>query len=208
MKLRPTLVALGLGIVLSASSLLANAEGDPKRGAKLAYTCLGCHGISNYKNAFPTYRVPKIGGQHREYLNAALKAYASGERSHPTMYAQAATLSDQDRADIAAYLGAQPATPAKQVVGTPPSAAAVCVACHGPDGVSPMPEYPVIAGQHADYLEQAIRDYKNGKRKNPVMAGIAAGIKDEDIPALAAFFSQQRGVCGLDVLRQHGKCQN
>lgn len=206
MKLRPTLAAIGLGIVLSASSLLANAEGDAKRGAKLAYTCLGCHGIADYKNAYPNYRVPKLGGQHASYLNAALKAYASGERSHPTMYAQAATMSDQDRADIAAYLAAQPIAPAKQVVGTPPPATQTCVACHGPDGVSPTADYPIIAGQHADYLERAMLDYKNGTRKNPIMLGIAAGIKDEDIPALAAFFGKQRGICGMDHVQQHGKC--
>ncbi|MET0985676.1 MAG: cytochrome c [Steroidobacteraceae bacterium] len=208
MKLRPTLVALGLGIVLSASAVLASAEGNAKKGADLAYTCLGCHGIPNYKNAYPNYRVPKVGGQHVSYLESALKAYASGERSHPTMYAQATSLSDQDRADIAAYLAAQPLKPAKQVVGTPPAATQVCVACHGPDGVSPTAEYPVIAGQHADYIEHTLRDYKSGKRKNPIMAGIAAGIKDEDIPALAAFFSRQDGVCGMDQVHKAGKCQD
>lgn len=208
MKLRPTLVALGLGIVLSAGSMLANAEGDAKKGATLAYTCLGCHGVPSYKNAFPNYRVPKVGGQHVAYLENALKAYASGERSHPTMYAQASSMSAQDRADIAAYLAARSLAPAKQVVGTPPAATQVCVACHGPDGVSPTAEYPVIAGQYADYLEHSLRDYKSGKRKNPIMAGIAAGIKDEDIPALAAFFSRQRGVCGLDEVHKQGKCKD
>lgn len=206
MKLRPTLVAIGLGIVLSASVTLTHAEGDAKRGASLAYTCLGCHGIPNYKNAYPTYRVPKVGGQHAKYLDAALKDYASGVRPHPTMHSQAATLTDQDRADIAAYLAAKPIAPAKQVVGTPPAATQTCVACHGPDGVSPMTEYPVIAGQYPDYLEQAMRDYKSGKRKNPIMVGIAAGIKDEDIPALAAFFGQQLGVCGMNVVHKQGQC--
>lgn len=208
MKLRPTLAALGLGIVLSSISLVASAAGDAKRGEKLAYTCLGCHGISSYRNAYPTFHVPKLGGQHPAYLESALKAYATGERSHPSMFAQASSLSDQDRADIAAYLAAQPAQPVKQVVGTPPAATQVCVACHGPDGVAPTPEYPTIAGQHADYIEHAIRDYKSGKRKNPIMGGIASGIKDEDIPALAAFFSQQQGVCGMEVVKKQGKCPN
>jgi cytochrome c553 len=206
MKLRPTLVAIGLGIVLNAGGTLAHADGDAKRGATLAYTCLGCHGIPNYKNAYPNYRVPKVGGQYAKYIDAALKEYASGARSHPTMYSQATTLSDQDRADIAAYLAGKPVAPAKQVVGTPPAAMQTCVACHGPDGVSPTTDYPVIAGQYADYIEQALRDYKSGKRKNPIMAGIAAGIKDEDIPGLAAFFSQQKGICGMDVVRKHGQC--
>ncbi len=81
----------------------AAGEGDAARGEKLAYTCLGCHGIDNYKNVYPTYSVPKLGGQHPSYLVAALKAYKSQERSHATMHAQAASYSEQDMQDIAAY---------------------------------------------------------------------------------------------------------
>ena len=72
--------------------------------------CVGCHGIPGYKTAFPdVYHVPKIAGQQPAYLVAALKAYKSGERSHPSMRGIAASLSDQDMADLAAYYG----TPAK-----------------------------------------------------------------------------------------------
>ena len=70
---------------------------------------MGCHGIPKYNNAYPTYRVPKLGGQPAAYLASALKAYRSGERPHPTMHAQAASLSDQDIADIAAFLSSAPA---------------------------------------------------------------------------------------------------
>ena len=72
-------------------------------GKALSYTCTGCHGIKNYMNAYPVYHVPKLGGQNEGYIAAALKAYRSGERSHPTMKAQAGSLSDQDIADIASY---------------------------------------------------------------------------------------------------------
>ena len=72
--------------------------------------CIGCHGIPGYKTAYPdVYHVPKIAGQQPAYLVAALKAYKSGERSHPSMRGIAASLSDQDMADLAAYYG----TPAK-----------------------------------------------------------------------------------------------
>ena len=80
-----------------------HAQGDPQRGAIRGETCLGCHGLSSYTNVYPTYRVPKLGGQHAEYISAALKGYRSGERSHPTMRAQTARLNDQDIEDIAAY---------------------------------------------------------------------------------------------------------
>lgn len=78
-------------------------QGDPDRGETIAYTCTGCHGIPFYKNIYPTYTVPKLGGQNQEYLVAALKAYRAGQRKHATMQAQASTLSDQDILDVSAY---------------------------------------------------------------------------------------------------------
>lgn len=87
---------------------VAQADGDPAAGRQKFYTCVGCHGIPNYNNAYPAYRVPKLGGQNAEYIANALKEYKSGERSHPTMHAQAMSLSDQDIADIAAYLSTAP----------------------------------------------------------------------------------------------------
>ncbi|MCL4156137.1 UNVERIFIED_CONTAM: hypothetical protein GTU68_040398 [Idotea baltica] len=80
------------------------AAGDVARGEIRGETCLGCHGVASYTNVYPTYKVPKLGGQHPEYMAAALKGYRSGERSHKTMRAQAANLSDQDIEDISAYL--------------------------------------------------------------------------------------------------------
>lgn len=82
---------------------LAPAAGDPAAGKTKAYTCTGCHGIPGYNNIYPTYKVPKIGGQNRQYLVTALKAYRDGERKHKTMTNQAAALSDQDIEDVAAY---------------------------------------------------------------------------------------------------------
>ena len=96
------LIAAGLALALLSSPVLA--KGDVKRGKQLAYTCTGCHGIVEYKNAYPSYRVPKIGGQNEQYIVAALTGYKKGERNHPTMKAQASSFSEQDIADIAAYL--------------------------------------------------------------------------------------------------------
>lgn len=97
------LLTISMLAALLTGASLANAEGDPDNGKLLAYTCTGCHGIPGYMNAYPSYHVPKIGGQNYEYLVLALKAYRAGERSHGTMNAQAAAMSDQDIEDIAAY---------------------------------------------------------------------------------------------------------
>jgi len=78
--------------------------GNPQTGRTLAYTCQGCHGVTGYKNAYPSFHVPRIGGQSAEYLTQALTEYKKGNRKHPTMQAQAQSFSDQDIADISAYL--------------------------------------------------------------------------------------------------------
>ncbi len=78
--------------------------GDPDKGRSLAYTCQGCHGVTGYKNAYPSFRVPLIGGQSAEYLNQSLLAYRAGQRKHPTMQAQSESFSEQEIADLAAFL--------------------------------------------------------------------------------------------------------
>lgn len=82
------------------AALVGNAE----TGRTLAYTCQGCHGVEGYKNAYPSFHVPRIGGQSAEYLAQALTEYKNGDRKHPTMQAQSQSFSEQDIADISAYL--------------------------------------------------------------------------------------------------------
>jgi cytochrome c553 len=80
------------------------AEGDPAHGRARAQMCEGCHGIADYRTAYPeVYPVPKIGGQQAAYIVKTLQDYRTGARKHPTMRGIAATLSDQDMADLAAY---------------------------------------------------------------------------------------------------------
>jgi cytochrome c553 len=166
--------------------------GDAQRGANLAYTCYGCHGIPDYRNAYPTYHVPKLGGQNAAYIVAALLEYRSGARPHPTMVSQATSMSDQDMRDIAAYFATEnPVKTDGRPTATAPAAAQVCVACHGNDGVGILPEYPTLSGQHRDYIEHSLHAYRRGTRKNAIMQGFAATLKDEDIRALAAYFAQQ-----------------
>ena len=72
------------------------------------------------------------------------------------------------------------------------SKAQSCAACHGPEGNKPSgPDFPIIAGQHADYLRRALLDYKSGARANPIMNGLARPLSSQDIEDLAAFFASQ-----------------
>jgi len=106
MRLFP-LAALALSLLplaAVAQDTPDSATGNAERGKQLAYTCQGCHGVTGYKNAYPNYRVPYIGGQSLVYLTNALNGYREGTRQHPTMQAQARSFSDQDIADLATFL--------------------------------------------------------------------------------------------------------
>lgn len=100
---RLLITSLAFVAMLSAANT-ASAAGDPEAGKIKGYTCTGCHGIAGYKNVYPTFSVPHIGGQSAVYVEAALKAYRTGERQHPTMNLHAESLTDEDIADIAAWL--------------------------------------------------------------------------------------------------------
>ena len=90
--------------VAAIATAPAAPTGSAERGKQLTFTCQGCHGVTGYKNAYPNYHVPRIGGQSAVYLTNALTEYKKGARKHPTMQAQAQSFSEQDIADIAAYL--------------------------------------------------------------------------------------------------------
>jgi cytochrome c553 len=178
-------------------SLGAHAAGNPADGEKKFYTCYGCHGIDNYRNAYPDYSVPMLRHQNAAYIVAALQEYRSGARPHATMHAQAASLSDQDMEDIAAYLqGAEPVKPSAAVTGKVPKQVAACVACHGETGLgveAPLtPKPAILAGQHVDYLEQALDAYRNGRRQNVVMDSMAKLLlSEEDVKIASAYFAGQ-----------------
>ena len=100
---RYDLLALGAAIAFLASGSV-RADGDPARGKARAQMCEGCHGIADYRTAYPqVYPVPKIGGQQQAYIVKSLQDYKTGVRKHPTMRGIAATLSDQEMTDLAAY---------------------------------------------------------------------------------------------------------
>jgi len=108
-----TTIAALASLALTGSALAQAPAGDASRGREKVQMCQGCHGIEGWRTAFPeVYHVPRIAGQHPAYFVKALQAYKSGERSHPSMRGIAASLSDQDMADLAAYYAAPAAATA------------------------------------------------------------------------------------------------
>ncbi|HEY2863103.1 MAG TPA: cytochrome c [Casimicrobiaceae bacterium] len=109
------LLLVAVTLALPASAFAQTPAGDAAAGSQKIEMCVGCHGIVGWRTAFPeVYKVPKIGGQHEAYIVRALQAYRAGERSHPSMKAIAATLSDKDIADLAAYYSRSPPKTASQ----------------------------------------------------------------------------------------------
>ena len=194
MKIAAAFATLCLTCALFAAP--AQAEGNANRGEDLAYTCLGCHGIEGYRNAYPSYRVPKLGGQKAAYIAVALQGYRDGTRSHPTMIAQASSMTDQDIQDLSAYFSSFPA-PAIEAGGTQTQgieAAATCVACHGQNGISLSPTWPTLAGQHEDYLVHALTQYRDGTRGDEVMTQMAVALSDAEVKLLARYYSELKGL--------------
>jgi len=177
-----SLAAVSLVTALTATlctvAQAQNAEGsaDTAAARQKVAMCIGCHGIPGYQASFPeVHKVPKISGQNAKYIAAALTAYRKGERKHPTMKGIAASMSDQDIADIAAFYEASGKDIPMPAAPTPPAPSADiqalltkgnCTACHGADLNKPIdPSYPKIAGQHADYLYVALKAYQT--ERNP-----------------------------------------
>ena len=186
------------------SSFNLYAQKSPE---ELSSTCLGCHGVVSYNNIYPTYKVPKLGNQHKDYIISALKAYRSGERSHPTMKAHAANLSDLDITKIAEYFSSFKSLKNKissedvQMIEEANS----CVGCHGMDGNSIVPTFPRIAGQYEDYSYQSLKSYKNGERNNAIMIGIAATLNDDQMKKLSKYFASQEGMQNINQGRVASK---
>ena len=192
-------IVAGTAMLLLAATLVAHpavAEGDAAAGKELGYTCLGCHGIEGYRNAYPSYRVPKLGGQKAGYIEIALKGYRAGTRKHPTMQAHASSLSDQEISDIATYLASigGDTVAAGGTQGASFDKAAACAACHGQNGISVNAAWPTLAGQHEDYLAHALNQYRDGTRGDAVMGAQAALIAEEDVARLARYFARLEGL--------------
>jgi cytochrome c553 len=187
-----------VGFCCGISGAILAAEGDREAGKAKFFTCAGCHGIEGYSNAYPTYQVPRLGGQHAEYVISALQSYASEQgRSHGSMLGNAISLTEQDMRDIASYVAAfRSLNAANPVTGDPAEGKkkaqqAGCGACHGEDGNNEPGPNPRLAGQYESYLIKALEDYQKGVRKNPIMQGIAGSLSKSEIHNLAAYYASQ-----------------
>jgi cytochrome c553 len=139
-----------------------------------------------------------ISGQNPKYIIAALTAYRSGDRKHPSMRAVAGSLTDKDIADLAAFYSAQAEAPKGSVPAPPDDAAKLltrggCTSCHGADFNKAVdPSYPKLAGQYDDYLFVALKAYKtegNPKvgRANPIMSGMAKQFSNAELRTIARY---------------------
>jgi cytochrome c553 len=176
-------------LLLLAAATACAAGGDPAAGKRKTVTCNGCHGQAGMKS------MPSLGGQHPDYFVAAMEAYQDGVRPHPTMRDVAKAFSLRDFKNFAAYYAESTAATAASSGEPAPAAAEPCAACHGSEGGDPQtPVTPRLAGQKAPYLEQALRDYREGVRKHAIMGPQAASLSDDDIAALTAYFSSRPGL--------------
>lgn len=171
----------------------AKVTGDAAAGEKRAATCASCHGA---KGISPNDTWPSLAGQHAAYLARILGAYKSGAQKDVAMTPMAQALSDADVQNLAAYYGSLscvgPASAAR--VGDAAAGKALaknCTACHGETGIASNPAWPKLAGQKPGYLVNALKAFRAGLRKDPMMAGVTRGLSDADIANLAAYYSEQ-----------------
>ena len=203
------LLALAGALSSLTLSTAAHAQ-DVAAGRQKAAMCIGCHGIVGYQASFPEiHKVPMISGQGAKYIVSALTAYKKGERKHPTMRAIAGSLTDTDMADLAAYYETLGTSMIKPVADTPAAAPSTevaalltkgaCASCHGANFSKPIdPGYPKLAGQHGDFLYQALKSYTvtgnpNYGRANAIMGGQVKQFKLEELKLLAGYISSLPG---------------
>lgn len=176
-----------LGILAAVGGLMPAAvfaEGDPAAGRKVAGMCRTCHGLDGYA-VLPI--APNIGGESASYLARQLEAFRSGEREHEVMSVIAASLSDQQIADVSAWYASHVATAVHP--GDPAEAPVDCASCHGIDGIAVIDDAPNLAGESNIYLDSQLKAFRSGRRESPIMSEIAAELDDETIRALADWYA-------------------
>lgn len=193
---------VSIGMESDEAIKLRTGDGDPSEGELKSQLCQGCHGITG--NSVETL-IPKLSGQYSYYIAKELRNYQAGVRTHQIMNAMAATVSDDDLADIAAYFASQKKMAGKPIdnpvgkqlflKGDISRGVIGCINCHGVNGKGRAPGtsmFPVIGGQHKDYLYLQIFNFKQGNRTNSasgVMNKLTQLLSDEEVDALADYIS-------------------
>ncbi len=204
MKSIATLIGAAALATLSLSVHAQSAQPDLRRGAQLyGQVCVACHAADGNSS---TAANPKLAQQHPEYLIKQLKEYKSGKRQNAVMAGFAAGLSEDDKRDISYWLASQRATTGfardKDKVmlgeriyrgGIADRNIAACAGCHSPNGAGIPAQYPRLAGQHAEYTVDQMKQFRSGARQNSTqMTQIAQYMTDREIEAVADFIAGLR----------------
>ena len=156
-------------------------------GEQKAEPCANCHGQKgNSSNA----QWPNLAAQQSTYIANQLKAFKSGDRINPLMQPMVANLNNEDIANLAAYFSSQNPVKARnndELAKSGETKAGMCLGCHGATAQG-NGQFPRLAGQHTEYLEQQLKAFKEGSRKSGPMQAIAANLNEADFKALAAYF--------------------
>jgi cytochrome c553 len=192
------LLAAAMG---SAAASSAATKPDLAKGQAIAtQVCMACHTADGSRGAPAN---PILQGQHPEYLVKQLHEFKSGKRANPIMQGFAATLSEDDMRNVAAFYAGKQAKPGaaknKATValgekiyrgGIADRNVPACAGCHSPNGAGIPSQYPRLAGQHADYTEAQLTAFRAGKRANSLqMTGVAAKMNDAEIKAVSDYIA-------------------
>lgn len=202
-RFKPLSHPLIVASLLLCSMGVANAQqGSADAGQAKSVTCGACHGADG-NSVTPEW--PNLAGQHAAYTVRQLEAYKEGLRTDAGMRGFAATLSDQDMQDIAAYFATQTPQPrgadpelvslGEQIYrgGVPERGVAACIACHGPNGLgNPLAAYPRISGQHSTYVFNTLQAYASGERRSDtaysqMMRNVSELLFENEMRALASY---------------------
>ena len=173
------------------------SNGDASRGVT---ACITCHGPKG-QSAIGTW--PKLSAQHAAYTAKQLRNFKEGSRANPIMMGMAATLTEQDMVNIAAFLSKQPVSQGvaqnKETIqlgqsiyrgGIAAKGVPACAGCHSPNGAGIPAQYPLLGGQWADYSYAQLAAFSNGTRKNgPMMTTIATKLSDQEMKAVADYIA-------------------
>lgn len=198
--MKKLILTLATSLIILSNTQINVQAADAKEGRIAFETCRGCHSAVNYSNVYPTFYVPKVGGQRAAYVEAALKAYKEKARPHGTMKANADNLSEKMMANIAAHVEEAVAdknpAPSDGDAARGKKLAETCVGCHTnklEDGGS----NPILAGQYGNYLLKAMLEYQTGKRNNAIMQSMLNDMSKDDMQDIAAFFASMKGLSSV-----------
>jgi cytochrome c553 len=169
-----------------ASGAPTEQRGNAARGKTKAAACTGCHGAAGVSVNLPG---PTLAGQNAAYFVGALKAYGTGARTDPMMSPSAQGISNDDADDLAAFFSDLKCESRLNPAAAGQATASKCIACHGANGMSSNRAWPNLVGQSKDYLAAALKAYKDGTRKNGMMAGVVKDLSEAESEGVATYYA-------------------